>query len=63
MSKVEELISGIRSINHGPRHEVRISGDDEPVCYQRKEWVEWILELADEAEQEISNQPTAKQEV
>lgn len=45
-----ELISGVRSINCARHHEVRISGDDEPCYWQRREWVHWLLELADAAE-------------
>lgn len=44
--RIAELVSAIGSINHGKHHEVMIPGDDEPVYWQRKEWVEWILELA-----------------
>jgi hypothetical protein len=54
MSKIKELISGIRTINKAEQHKIVISGDDEPVYWQREEWIEWILELADEAEVELS---------
>lgn len=47
---VRELISAVRSINRAPRHEVRVAGDDEPCYWQRREWIQWVLELADAAE-------------
>jgi len=49
-SKVSELIGAIRSINRARQHEIKIEADDEPCYWQRKEWVDWILELANEAE-------------
>lgn len=52
-----ELISGVRSVNRGQHHLVQVEGDDEPCYYQRGEWIEWILELADLAEQSIAQQP------
>jgi hypothetical protein len=53
MNAVRRLIVGVRTINRAPHHEVNIEGDDEPCYYQRKEWIEWILELAASAEKEI----------
>ena len=49
-SKVSELIGAIRSINRARQHEIKIEADDEPCYWQRKEGVDWILELANEAE-------------
>jgi hypothetical protein len=53
--KIKELIGGVRSLNVGSSTEVpeSITGDDEPCYWQRKEWIDWILELADEAEKEL----------
>ncbi|MDF2792279.1 MAG: hypothetical protein K0S85_32 [Pseudomonas orientalis] len=48
-SVFKDLISAVRSINRSPQYEVRVVGDDEPQYRQRKEWVDWILELCDEA--------------
>ena len=47
---VHDLICGIRSINRANHHLVTVHGDDEPCYYQRAEWIQWILELADKAE-------------
>ena len=47
--RIDELVSAVRSINHGRRHEVFVPGDDEPQYRQRKEWVDWVLSLCDEA--------------
>ena len=52
LKNVKSLISGIRSINKAQYHEVEIGEDEEPCYWQRKEWVEWILEEADKAEQD-----------
>jgi len=48
--QLQSLISAVRSINHGPRHSHQLPGNDEPCYLQRKEWVEWILGICDEAE-------------
>lgn len=53
--RIDELVSAVRSINRGRRHEVFVPGDDEPQYRQRKEWVDWVLSLCDEA-------PTAQPE-
>ncbi|MCS3467142.1 hypothetical protein M2401_000863 [Pseudomonas sp. JUb42] len=49
-SQLAELVSAVRSINHGPRHAHHMPGDDEPCYLQRKEWVEWVLGMCAEAE-------------
>jgi hypothetical protein len=46
-AQVDELVSAVRSINHGRHHEIRWGGGDEPWYVQRKEWVEWVLELCE----------------
>lgn len=46
--RIDELVSAVRSINRGRRHEVFVPGDDEPQYRQRKEWVDWVLSLCDE---------------
>jgi len=47
--RLDDLVSAVRSINHAKRHEVFVPGDDEPQYRQRKEWVDWVLSLCDEA--------------
>ncbi len=47
--RIDELVSAVRSINRGRRHEIFVPGDDEPQYRQRKEWVDWVLSLCDEA--------------
>ena len=47
--RIDELVSAVRSINRGRRHEVFVPGDDEPQYRQRKEWVDWVLSICDEA--------------
>ena len=51
--KAKEVVSAIRSINKSPHHLVVIDEDEDPCYWQREEWVEWILEMADELESEI----------
>lgn len=46
----DELSSAILTINKAKRHEIMIDGDDEPCYWQRKEWVEWIVGLANQIE-------------
>lgn len=40
-----DLAGAARSVNSGPRHALKVEGDDEPVYPQRAEWVEWLKEL------------------
>ena len=48
--KAKEVVSAIRSVNRSRNQQVMIDGDDQPCYWQRKEWIEWMLELADELE-------------
>lgn len=56
--KLEELISAVRTINRGKSHEIKIKGDDEPCYWQRKEWVDWALNAAEEVAKDLK-QPIA----
>lgn len=60
---LRELISAVRTINQGPRHAIMIKGDDEPCYWQRKEWVEYVLGLCTEAEEELTTTATPAPEV
>ena len=53
-AKLAELVSAVRSINFGPAHAIQMRGDDEPCYPQRKEWIEWLLELCEAASVEPS---------
>lgn len=46
--KVSEAISALRSVNSGKTHEIRVPADDEPVYWQRKEWVCWAMQAGEE---------------
>ncbi|MBA6133252.1 hypothetical protein [Pseudomonas juntendi] len=46
-AQLAELVSAVRSINFGPAHAIQMRGDDEPCYPQRKEWIEWLLELCE----------------
>ena len=45
----EELVSAVRSINRSPHYMVKAIDDDQPQYRQRKEWIDWVLELCDAA--------------
>lgn len=51
VSIIGELTSAIRSINRAPHHIAKGVDDDEPCYWQRKEWIDWILELASSADE------------
>lgn len=51
LEKLKELVSAVRSINRSPKHEIRVIGDDKPCYAQRKEWVEWLLSICDDADE------------
>lgn len=48
-ASLKDLISAVRSINRSPAYRVTVIGDDEPQYRQRKEWIDWVLELCDKA--------------
>ncbi|NLT87432.1 MAG: hypothetical protein GXW93_06140 [Pseudomonas lactis] len=45
----DELVSAVRSINRSPHYMVKAIDDDQPQYRQRKEWIDWVLGLCDEA--------------
>lgn len=45
-SRIKELESAIKTINCSNQHFIEIGEDKDPCFWQRKEWVEWILDLA-----------------
>ena len=49
--RLREVAKAINSINRGRNHIVpeSVTGDDEPCYWQRKEWIDWIVDLADKA--------------
>jgi hypothetical protein len=57
---VSGLVSAVRSVNKSSQHKVVVMGDDEPCYYQRKEWIDWVLELADMADTATSKRGGAK---
>lgn len=54
--KLNELASAITSLNRGKSSLVpeSVTGDNEPCYWQRKEWIDWMLELSEEARQLLS---------
>jgi len=48
-ASLKDLISAVRSINRSPAYKVKVIGDDEPQYRQRKEWIDWVLELCEKA--------------
>lgn len=51
--KVADLVGAVRSINRGSQQKIIVPSDDEPCYWQRKEWIDYILEIADETEQAL----------
>ncbi|WP_017519959.1 hypothetical protein ACQCLI_31990 (plasmid) [Pseudomonas nitroreducens] len=51
--KVKELIGAMRSVNRGRQYEVRPPVDDEPCYWQRREWVEWGIKVAEDLDADI----------
>ena len=45
----DELVSAVRSINRSPHYMVKVIDDEQPQYRQRKEWIDWVLELCDAA--------------
>lgn len=56
--RLDEMISAVRSVNRGTAHEIRLGTDDQPVYWQRKEWIDWVLELCDEVSNRQLTNPT-----
>lgn len=56
--KFNELSSAMRSVNRGKAHEVTSPDDDEPCYLQRKKWTNWMIELADEADELTGQKPS-----
>jgi hypothetical protein len=47
--ELREIVMHVTSLNMGKPHMVMIPGDDEPCFAQRKEWCDWMLDLAEKA--------------
>lgn len=50
---VRELISAARSVNISRKHEVSGLSDDEPCYWQRKAWVDFLIENGEKAQQAL----------
>ena len=46
-ARLSEIVGAVKSINRGSAYEVIVPGDDEPQYRQRKEWIDWILQLCE----------------
>lgn len=54
---VRELIGAANSVNRSRMHEVRGHDDDQPRYWQRKEWVDWLVENGEKAQQALDALP------
>lgn len=54
---LRELIGAVRTINHGPQHKIMVKGDDQPRYWQRQEWVVYLLNICNEAEESLTAIP------
>ncbi|HHX6290044.1 TPA: hypothetical protein ACVGJS_003630 [Pseudomonas aeruginosa] len=61
--KVKELIGAMRSVNRGRQYEVRPPVDDEPCYWQRREWVEWGIKVAEDLDADIQRRNSASSEL
>lgn len=46
---LEELISAARSVNRSSAHLVKSAVDDDACYWQRKEWIDWLVSLGEQA--------------
>ncbi|WP_337056336.1 hypothetical protein [Pseudomonas sp. USHLN015] len=54
---VRELIGAANTVNRSRMHEVRGHDDDQPRYWQRKEWVDWLVENGEKARQALDALP------
>ena len=54
---VRDLIGAANSVNRSRMHEVRGHDDDQPRYWQRKEWVDWLVENGEKAQQALDALP------
>lgn len=54
---VRDLIGAANSVNRSRMHEVRGHDDDQPRYWQRKEWVDWLVENGEKAQQALGALP------
>ncbi len=57
--KVDEAIHALTSINSGKGHEIRVPQDDEPVYWQRREWVSWVVQVGKELAADVAQKNSA----
>jgi len=55
-ASVKGLSGAMLSINRGKQYFIEVGEDKDPCYWQRKEWVDWIIELAQEAPLTNNNQ-------
>lgn len=54
---VRDLIGAANSVNRSRMYEVRGHDDDQPRYWQRKEWVDWLVENGEKAQQALDALP------
>ncbi|OWK41166.1 hypothetical protein PSOLE_35690 [Pseudomonas oleovorans subsp. oleovorans] len=52
--KVDEAIRAMASINSGNAHQIKVPQDDEPVYWQRREWVNWAVQVGKELAADVA---------
>ncbi|MFK4131923.1 hypothetical protein ACI2KR_06465 [Pseudomonas luteola] len=57
--RLRGLVNAVRTVNRGHAYKVMINGVDGQCFWQREGWVEYVLDLCNEAEPLIqNNEPT-----
>lgn len=47
---LKDLIGVVNTVNRSRHHEIKMDDDDEPCYWQRKEWIEYLMETVNAAE-------------
>ncbi|EOE6100490.1 ead/Ea22-like family protein [Salmonella enterica subsp. enterica serovar Minnesota] len=49
-ASLKDLIGVVNTVNRSRHHEIKMDDDDDPCYWQRKEWIEYLMETVSAAE-------------
>ncbi|WP_223228852.1 hypothetical protein [Salmonella enterica] len=49
-ASLKDLIGVVNTVNRSRHHEIKMDDDDDPYYWQRKEWIEYLMETVSAAE-------------
>ncbi len=49
-ASLKDLIGVVNTVNRSRHHEIKMDDDDDPCYWQRKEWIEYLMEMVSAAE-------------